>query len=122
VTGFLFFAAETIPMIWPFNSRARKSIARIEVTGVIAAATRKRVLKALEEIEERQFPALLLRIDSPGGTVGDSQEIYYALRRLQEKVKIVASLAIFPLLGGCTSAWAPTTLWPTRAPLPAALA
>jgi len=87
-------------MIWPFNSRARKSIARIEVTGVIAAATRKRVLKALEEIEERQFPALLLRVDSPGGTVGDSQEIYYALRRLQEKVKIVASFGNISASGG----------------------
>lgn len=87
-------------MIWPFSSRARKSIARIEVTGVIAAATRKRVLKALEEIEERQFPALLLRIDSPGGTVGDSQEIYNALRRLQEKLKIVASFGNISASGG----------------------
>ena len=87
-------------MIWPFNSRARKSIARIEVTGVIAAATRKRVLKALEEIEERQFPALLLRIDSPGGTVGDSQEIYNALRRLQDKMKIIASFGNISASGG----------------------
>lgn len=87
-------------MIWPFNSRARKSIARIEVTGVIAAATRKRVLKALEELEEREFPALLLRIDSPGGTVGDSQEIYNALRRLQEKVKIIASFGNISASGG----------------------
>ena len=35
-------------------------------------------------MEEREFPALLLRIDSPGGTVGDSQEIHAALMRLRE--------------------------------------
>ncbi|MEO0521175.1 MAG: signal peptide peptidase SppA, partial [Cyanobacteria bacterium P01_A01_bin.116] len=78
-------------MIWPFKPRYRKQVARIEVSGAIAGATRKRVLEALKEVEEKKFPALLLRIDSPGGTVGDSQEIYSALRKLQDTVKIVAS-------------------------------
>ncbi|MBE9138990.1 signal peptide peptidase SppA [Nodosilinea sp. LEGE 07088] len=87
-------------MVWPFSPRSRKSIARIEVTGVIAAATRKRMLEALKEIEEKQFPALLLRIDSPGGTVGDSQEIYTALRRLKDKLKIVASFGNISASGG----------------------
>lgn len=87
-------------MIWPFSRRSRKSIARIEVTGVIGAATRKRMLEALKEIEEKRFPALLLRIDSPGGTVGDSQEIYTALQRLKDKLKIVASFGNISASGG----------------------
>jgi protease-4 len=87
-------------MVWPFSRRSRKSIARIEVTGVIGAATRKRLLEALKEIEERRFPALLLRIDSPGGTVGDSQEIYTALKRLKDKLKIVASFGNISASGG----------------------
>lgn len=87
-------------MIWPFKPRFRKQIARIEVSGAIAGATRKHVLDALEEVEEKKFPALLLRIDSPGGTVGDSQEIYAALARLQEKVKIVASFGNISASGG----------------------
>jgi protease-4 len=87
-------------MVWPFSPRLSKSIARIEVTGVIAAATRKRVLEALKEIEEKRFPALLLRIDSPGGTVGDSQEIYTALKRLKDKLKIVASFGNISASGG----------------------
>ncbi|MBW4458723.1 MAG: signal peptide peptidase SppA [Nodosilinea sp. WJT8-NPBG4] len=87
-------------MIWPFSRRSCKSIARIEVTGVIGAATRKRMLEALKEIEERRFPALLLRIDSPGGTVGDSQEIYTALKRLKDKLKIVASFGNISASGG----------------------
>lgn len=87
-------------MVWFFKRSPRKQIARIEVTGAIAGATRKRVLEALKEIEERKFPALLLRIDSPGGTVGDSQEIYTALRKLGEKVKIVASFGNISASGG----------------------
>lgn len=87
-------------MIWPFKPRYRKQIARIEIEGAIAGATRKRVLEALKEVEEKKFPALLLRIDSPGGTVGDSQEIYSALRKLQEKVKIVASFGNISASGG----------------------
>ncbi len=87
-------------MVWPFRPRFRKQIARIEIKGAIAGATRKRVLEALKTVEERKFPALLLRIDSPGGTVGDSHEIYSALKKLQEKVKIVASFGNISASGG----------------------
>lgn len=87
-------------MIWPFKPRSRKQIARIEISGAIAGDTRKRVLEALKTVEEKKFPALLLRIDSPGGTVGDSQEIYSALKRLQKKVKIVASFGNISASGG----------------------
>ena len=87
-------------MIWPFKVKTTKQIARIEIIGAIASDTRKQVLKALKTVEEKKFPALLLRIDSPGGTVGDSQEIYYALKRLRSKVKIVASFGNISASGG----------------------
>jgi protease-4 len=87
-------------MVWPFKSRSRKSIARIEVVGAIATSMRKQVLEALEEVREKKFPALLLRIDSPGGTVGDSQEIYAALKRLGEDIPIVASFGNISASGG----------------------
>ncbi len=87
-------------MVWPFKSKFRKQIAKIEITGAIAGSTRKRVLEALKTVEEKKFPALLLRIDSPGGTVGDSQEIYSALKRLREKMKIIASFGNISASGG----------------------
>ncbi len=89
-------------MIWPFRKKTRKQIARIEITGAIASETRKRVLKAFKTIEEKEFPALLLRIDSPGGTVGDSQEIYFALKKLQEEkdIQVVASFGNISASGG----------------------
>ncbi|WP_443029269.1 signal peptide peptidase SppA [Spirulina sp. CS-785/01] len=88
-------------MIWPFKPQKRKQIARIEITGAIATETRKRVLKALKTVEEEKYKAVLLRIDSPGGTVGDSQEIYHALQRLREKeVKVMASYGNISASGG----------------------
>jgi protease-4 len=87
-------------MVWPFKPKTSKQIARIEITGAIGSNTRKAVLAALKTVEEKKFPALLLRIDSPGGTVGDSYEIYSALKRLQTKVQIVASYGNISASGG----------------------
>jgi len=87
-------------MVWLIGKRRGKKIARIEITGAIASETRQRVLKALKTIEDQKWKALLLRIDSPGGAVGDSQEIYSALKHLQKKVKIVASFGNISASGG----------------------
>jgi protease IV len=86
--------------MFPFRPRTKKQIARLEIKGAIGSGTRIRVLEVLKEVEERKFPALLLRIDSPGGTVGDSYEIYSALKRLQETCKIVASYGNISASGG----------------------
>jgi protease-4 len=87
-------------MVWPFNRKFKKQIARIEVSGAITSSTRKQVLEALEFVEQQNFPALLLRIDSPGGTVGDSQEIYAALKQLRQQTKVVASFGNISASGG----------------------
>ena len=88
-------------MIWPLRRKSRRRMARIVVEGPITGATRQRVLKALREVKQREFPALLLRIDSPGGTVGDSQEIHAALMRLRESgCRVVASFGNISASGG----------------------
>lgn len=47
------------------------------------------VLNQLKDIEEDdQVKGLLLRINSPGGTVGASQELYHALLRIKAEKKI----------------------------------
>ncbi|MFN9622418.1 MAG: signal peptide peptidase SppA [Cyanobacteriota bacterium] len=88
-------------MPWPWRRKTRRTLARIAIEGPILASTRERVLKALRQVEERECPALLLRIDSPGGTVGDSQEIHAALLRLREKgCRVVASFGNISASGG----------------------
>jgi protease-4 len=88
-------------MAWPWRRKSRRKLARIAIEGPIAGPTRTRVLKALREVEQREFPALLLRIDSPGGTVGDSQEIHAAIGRLRQKgCRVVASFGNISASGG----------------------
>lgn len=88
-------------MPWPWRRRSRRAIARIAIEGPIAGPTRKRVIKALEQVKQRGCPALLLRIDSPGGTVGDSQEIHAAILRLRDSgCRVVASFGNISASGG----------------------
>ena len=79
----------------------RKNIARIEISGAIDGRTRNRVLKAIKQVSEANYSILVLRIDSPGGTVVDSHEIYQALLDLQEKgTKVLASFGNIAASGG----------------------
>jgi protease-4 len=88
-------------MPWPWRRKTRRTLARIAIEGPIGAATRTRVLKALQQVRERECPALLLRLDTPGGTVGDSQEIHAALLRLrQQGCRVVASFGNISASGG----------------------
>ncbi|MEI7664665.1 MAG: signal peptide peptidase SppA [Synechococcaceae cyanobacterium ELA263] len=88
-------------MPWPWRRKTRRTMARIAIEGPIAGPTRERVLKALEQVGQRECPALLLRIDSPGGTVGDSQEIHTAIGRLRAKgCRVVASFGNISASGG----------------------
>ena len=88
-------------MIWPLRRKSKKGMARIAIEGPINGETRRIALKAIKQVEEREFPALLLRVDSPGGTVGDSQEIHKALLRLREKgCHVVASFGNISASGG----------------------
>ena len=88
-------------MIWPFRRKSKKRIARIVIDEPITSSTRVSVLKSLRQIEDREFPALIVRIDSPGGTVGDSQEIYSAIKRLKKKgCKVISSFGNISASGG----------------------
>ena len=88
-------------MPWPWRRKTRRTLARIAIEGPIGGATRTRVLKALDQVSQRECPALLLRLDTPGGTVGDSQEIHAALLRLREKgCRVVASFGNISASGG----------------------
>jgi len=71
----------------------------IEVLGVISDS--KPILKAIREFaEDDHVKAVVIRIDSPGGAVGPSQEIYEAVKRLAAKKKVVASMGSVAASGG----------------------
>jgi len=71
----------------------------VEVTGVIADD--KVTLKELREFaDDGRIRAVVVRIDSPGGSVGPSQEIYEAMKRLRAKKHVVASMGSVAASGG----------------------
>ncbi len=71
----------------------------VEVTGVIADD--KTTLKELREFaEDPRIRAVVVRIDSPGGSVGPSQEIFEAMKRLRAKKHVLASMGSIAASGG----------------------
>ncbi len=79
----------------------RAEIGLVEVVGPITSpeATRRQ-LRYLTQ--ERDVSAIVLRIDSPGGAVGASQEIYRQFKRLrsEQDIVIVASMGNVAASGG----------------------
>ncbi|GBC82725.1 Putative signal peptide peptidase SppA [bacterium HR10] len=94
-------------MMWPFRRRRKKNrVAVVAIEGIITdtsfGASREHILQALERVEEMKARALVVRINSPGGTVGACQEIHQAIRRLRQnrRIPVVASLGDVAASGG----------------------
>lgn len=74
-----------------FHSGSRTAtdkIAVLKMTGTIMPPFSERLIKQIEHVLETDaVKGVLLVIDSPGGFVGDSHEIYHHLKKLTEKDK-----------------------------------
>lgn len=78
-------------------------IAVIPVEGVIDADMAKKVSRNLKQYgDDDRVKAILLRVDSPGGGVAASEEIYREVKRVKEekKKKIVVSMSQVAASGG----------------------
>ncbi|XGC81709.1 signal peptide peptidase SppA [Bdellovibrio bacteriovorus] len=65
---------------------SRNSILQLELNGVILNG--KKFLKNLDKYkEEEKVKAILIVINSPGGAVGPSQEIFASIKRVREELK-----------------------------------
>lgn len=74
-------------------------VAVVSLEGVITDPTE--IARELKEYGEREdVKAVVLRIDSPGGAVGPSQEIHQEIKRLRETKPVVASLGAIAASGG----------------------
>ena len=101
----LFFAVSTVAIIsntWFGEARfsgGQDRVAVIDLKGVIykSGAFTRKVSRLLED---GKVKALVVRINSPGGLVGPSQEIYQSLRRANEKIPVIASIGSLGASGG----------------------
>jgi len=77
----------------------REKVGIIPIEGIIGDAD-----ELIEQIhafaDDGKIKAVVLRIDSPGGGVVPSQEIYQAIRALKKKKKVVASMGSVAASGG----------------------
>ncbi len=71
-----------------YVEKSSAHVARVTIGGLIKN-DRKRV-ELLEEIGKSGAKAVLVVIDSPGGTVTGSEQLYKALRKLSEKKTVLA--------------------------------
>jgi protease-4 len=71
-----------------YIEKSSAHVARVTIGGLIRN-DRQRV-ELLEEIEKSGAKAVLVVIDSPGGTVTGSEQLFKALRKLNEKKTVIA--------------------------------
>ena len=99
---FIFISAKTIKTLnreGKLLSSQNGSIGVVEVNGVILES--KKIIKFLLKAEEDEsIEAIIVRINSPGGAVGPSQEIYQEIRRINENKPVYASFASVAASGG----------------------
>lgn len=80
----------------------------IEMKGVIADSTE--INNQLRDfLENDRIKAVVLRVDSPGGVVGPSQEIYEEVKKFSAKKKLIVSMGSVAASGGYYIA-APATM------------
>lgn len=86
-------------LLFDNGKKATGDVAILKIEGVLYDS-----LPLLEQIrdisENKDVKGVVVRIDSPGGTVGASQEVYEALKRLKEHKKIAASMGTVAASGG----------------------
>lgn len=95
-----------IPLVAGVMTVAKKTgprVSVVELAGVIEDSTD--VLKELyHAARDKDVKAIVLRIDSPGGAVAPSEEVFNAVRRLKAEKPIVVSMGSLAASGGLYSA------------------
>src|SRR6185437_15323893 len=93
--------------LWPGRSgsfTSSGSIARVTIEGLIRS-DRDRV-EALERLEKSQAAAVIVHINSPGGTTAGSEQLYDSLVRLKAKKPVVVVVEGLAASGGYIAALA----------------
>jgi protease-4 len=75
------------------------NIGVVEITGMIFSS--KKIIRDIQTFRENDdIKAIILRIDSPGGGIGPSQEIYREIMKTRSDKKIITSMGSVAASGG----------------------
>jgi protease IV len=78
------------------------SIARVQIEGLIRSDSER--VEALERLEKSQAAAVIVHINSPGGTTAGSEQLYDSLVRLKAKKPLVVVVEGLAASGGYITA------------------
>jgi protease-4 len=81
------------------RATGKEKIGVVELSGVITDS-RKTTAHLKQFREDKTIKAIVLRINSPGGSVGPAQEIYREIIKTKQKKKMVASMGALAASGG----------------------
>lgn len=88
-----FFSSDTLLL------QGKDRVAVIELKGAIFKSSR--FTRQVDELlEDKKIKALVVRINSPGGLVGPSQELYQSLKKADAQIPVVASIGSVGASGG----------------------
>src|ERR1700675_2001768 len=97
-------AALRLPGTSMLTGQPGASIARVTITGLIR--TDQDRVEALERLEKSRAPAVIVHINSPGGTTAGSEQLYDSLMRLKAKKPMVVVVEGLAASGGYIAALA----------------
>jgi protease-4 len=87
------------------SASAENRIALIQLKGTIMGSVTRRTIGQIEQAaDDDRVKGVVLNIDSPGGLVADSHQIYHALTKLREKKPIYVSMKRIAASGGLYAA------------------
>lgn len=110
VLGLAVISAAGQIMVKDLTPAKKNSVAVVELNGAIM--TSKDIVEKLhDQVENKDVKGIVLRINSPGGAVGPSQDIYRAVERLKAKKPIVVSMGSVAASGGLYSAMAASKIF-----------
>ena len=82
--------------------KATPHIARLSIDGIITGD--EGTIQLIKDIGDSKASAVLLKIDSPGGTTAGAEKLYLELRKLAEKKPVVAVVGTLAASGGYIAA------------------
>jgi protease-4 len=101
VVAALLAGAVLAPTVWGYTARPDGTVAVVNLDGAITPASAETVVSDLEQVrDDDSIDAVVLRVNSPGGTVAASESIYLAVRETAAEKPVVANVAGQAASGG----------------------
>lgn len=112
---FLLFVTATVVLILKFSGqkndfdfasmgiKSDHAVAVVDLSGEIMSSE-KFIAQLKKQVEDKKIKGIVVKIDSPGGAVGASEEIYRAIKEATEKKPVVCAMGNLAASGGLMAA------------------